>query len=85
LNPKQFRFIFLLSLFHLENRGCLSRGVQVADAAWRASTRIVAGVGDLVQRTGDGRTGRVLGGKPCTWRRGARVSWLSLKTKVDGL
>jgi hypothetical protein len=22
---------------------------------------------------------------PCTWRREARVSWLSLKTKVDGL
>jgi hypothetical protein len=22
---------------------------------------------------------------PCTWRRGARVSWLSIKTKVDGL
>jgi hypothetical protein len=22
---------------------------------------------------------------PCTWRRGAHVSWLSLKTKVDGL
>jgi hypothetical protein len=21
---------------------------------------------------------------PCMWRRGARVSWLSLKTKVDG-
>jgi hypothetical protein len=21
----------------------------------------------------------------CTWRRGVRVSWLSLKTKVDGL
>jgi hypothetical protein len=21
----------------------------------------------------------------CTWRRGARVSWLSLKTKVNGL
>jgi hypothetical protein len=21
---------------------------------------------------------------PCTWRRGARISWLSLKTKVDG-
>jgi hypothetical protein len=30
--------------------------------AWRAMTRIVAGVGDLVQRTGDGRTGQVLGG-----------------------
>jgi hypothetical protein len=25
--------------------------------------RIVAGVGDLVQRTGDGRTGRILGGR----------------------
>jgi hypothetical protein len=55
----------------------------------------VAGVGDLVQRTGDGRTGRVLGGRavgwrrvqsaPGTWRLGARVSWLSLKTKVDDL
>jgi hypothetical protein len=22
---------------------------------------------------------------PCTWRRETRVSWLSLKTKVDGL
>jgi hypothetical protein len=41
----------------------LSRGVQVAGAAWRIATRIVAGVGDLVQRTGDGRTGRVLGGR----------------------
>jgi hypothetical protein len=29
---------------------------------WRAAMRIVAGVGDLVQRTGDGRTGQVLGG-----------------------
>jgi hypothetical protein len=54
---------FFLSLFHLENRVCLSRGVQVAGAAWRATTRIVAGVGDLVQRTGDGRTGRVLSGR----------------------
>jgi hypothetical protein len=39
----------------------LSRGVQVVGAAWRAVTRIMAGVGDLVQRTGDGLTGRVLG------------------------
>jgi hypothetical protein len=29
--------------------------------AWRVAMRIVAGVGDLVQRTGDGRIGRVLG------------------------
>jgi hypothetical protein len=41
----------------------LSRGVQVAGAAWHAATRIVVGVGDLVQRTRDGRTGRVLGGR----------------------
>jgi hypothetical protein len=40
----------------------LSHGVQLAGAAWRAAMRIIAGVGDLVQRTGDGRTGRVLGG-----------------------
>jgi hypothetical protein len=32
----------------------------VAGAAWHATTRIVTGVGDLVQRIGDGRTGRVL-------------------------
>jgi hypothetical protein len=31
--------------------------------AWRAATRVVAGVGDIVQRIGDGRTGRVLGGR----------------------
>jgi hypothetical protein len=37
--------------------------VQVAGAAWHAAMRIVVGVGDLVQRTGDGRTGRVLGGR----------------------
>jgi hypothetical protein len=35
--------------------------VQVVGAAWLTATRIVARVGDLVQRTGDGRTGRVLG------------------------
>jgi hypothetical protein len=35
----------------------------VAGAAWRAVMRIMTGVGDLVQRTGDGRTGRVLGGQ----------------------
>jgi hypothetical protein len=37
--------------------------VQVAGAAWRTVTMIVAGVGDLVQRIDDGRTGRVLGGR----------------------
>jgi hypothetical protein len=58
-----FCFIFLLSLFRSENYVCLSRGVQVAGATWRAATRTVAGVGNLVQRTGDDRTDRVLGGR----------------------
>jgi hypothetical protein len=49
--------------------------VQVAGAAWRAATRIVAGVGDLVQRTGDGHTGRVLGGRAIE-RSGGIVSGL---------
>jgi hypothetical protein len=31
--------------------------------AWRAATKIMVGVGDLVQRMGDGRTGQVLGGR----------------------
>jgi hypothetical protein len=35
----------------------------VADAAWRAMMKIVAGVGDLVQRIGYSCTGRVLGGR----------------------
>jgi hypothetical protein len=35
------------------NRICLSRGVHVTGVAWRAAMRIVAGVGDLVQRIGD--------------------------------
>jgi hypothetical protein len=63
LNPGQVRFVFLLSLFCLENHVYLSRGVQVTGAAWCAAMRIVVGVGDLVQRTGDGHTGPVLGGR----------------------
>jgi hypothetical protein len=35
----------------------------MAGTAWRAVTRIVVGVGDLVQRIGDGRIGWVLGGR----------------------
>jgi hypothetical protein len=35
--------------------------VQVAGATWRATTMIVAGVEDLVQRIEDGRIGWVLG------------------------
>jgi hypothetical protein len=39
----------------VENRVCLSRGVQMTGAAWPATMRIMAGVGDLVQRIGDGQ------------------------------
>jgi hypothetical protein len=77
LNLGWFRFIFLLPLLSLENRVCLSRGVQVVGAAWRATTRTVAGVGDLVQRTRDGRTGRVLGGRAVE-RSGGAVCGLHL-------
>jgi hypothetical protein len=41
----------------------LSRDVQVVGAAWRAAMRIMAGVGDLVQSTRNGRTVRVLGSR----------------------
>jgi hypothetical protein len=56
-----FLFLFSLSLVHSEKRVCLSRGVQEVGATWRAATSTVARVGDLVQRTGDGCTGQVLG------------------------
>jgi hypothetical protein len=39
-----FQLFYLSSLFHLENHVCLSRGVQVAGVAWRAVTRVMAGV-----------------------------------------
>jgi hypothetical protein len=54
-----FSFIFV----SLENHICLSRGMQMVGVTCRAAMRTVAGVGDLMQRTGDGRTGRVLGGQ----------------------
>jgi hypothetical protein len=55
----------------------LSRGVQVVGAAWRAVTRTVARVEDLVQRIRDGRTGRVLGGRAVE-RLGGAVCGLHL-------
>jgi hypothetical protein len=45
--------------------------------AWCAATRIVAGVADLVQRTGDGRTGRVLDSRAVE-RSGGAVCGLHL-------
>jgi hypothetical protein len=45
-----------LSLFCVENRIYLSRGVQVAGVTRQAPMRIMAGVGDLMQMTVDGQT-----------------------------
>jgi hypothetical protein len=70
-------FCFSFIIVSLENHVCLSRGVQVAGAAGHAAMRTVAGVGDLVQRTGDGRTGRVLGGRAVE-RSGGAVCGLHL-------
>jgi hypothetical protein len=64
-------------LFRLENHVCLSHSVQVAGGAWRAATRTVAGVGDVVQRIGDGRTDRVLGSRAVE-RSGGAVCGLHL-------
>jgi hypothetical protein len=54
-----FLFFFIFSSFG-ESRLLVSC-VQEVGATWRAAMRTVARVGDLVQRTGDGRTGQVLG------------------------
>jgi hypothetical protein len=60
---------FTIVMFCLENRVCLSLGVYVTGATWCAVIRIMTVVGDLVQRTGDGHTGRVIersGGPVCS-------------------
>jgi hypothetical protein len=63
LSPRCFICFTFILVLRLENHVSLSCGVQVAGAAWRAVLRIIVGVGDLLQRTGNGRTGRVLGGQ----------------------
>jgi hypothetical protein len=61
-NPGWFGcFTFILCSF---GESCwLPRSVHVAGVAWRTAMRIVAGVEDLMQRTGDGCTCRVLDGR----------------------
>jgi hypothetical protein len=50
-----FTWFCYITFVHMENRICLSRGVQVVGVIWWPVTKIVVGVGDLVQRTGDGQ------------------------------
>jgi hypothetical protein len=60
-----------------EDRG-RSRRPGIEDRGWshRSGTRW----------PGDQEVGRRnVRSAPCTWRRGVQFSWLSLKTKVDGL
>jgi hypothetical protein len=45
----------LLYLSYVENHVYLSYGVQVIGVTCRVATRIVVGVGDMMQRTGDGQ------------------------------
>jgi hypothetical protein len=61
-NPRHLGCLTFILCFVGESC-CLSCGVQVAGAACRATTRIMVGVEDLMQRTGNGRTGWVLGGR----------------------
>jgi hypothetical protein len=69
----------------------------VAGATWQVATRIVIGVGDLVQRTGDGQAqvGYSVAGRSGGWvtscvvctvhmETRSKVFWLSLKTKGGG-
>jgi hypothetical protein len=69
--------LFFFYFVSLENRVCLSHGVQLAGAPWHAVTRTMAGVGEWVQMTGDGRTGQVLDGRAVE-RSGGAVCGLHL-------
>jgi hypothetical protein len=84
-------------LFHVEKHVCLSCDVYMIGATWWAVTMIEAGVGDLVQRTGDGQAqvGYSVAGQSggqmtmCAvytmHKETRRAGFLvSLKTKVDG-
>jgi hypothetical protein len=58
--------------------------VQVVDAAWHVVARIMAGVGDLMQRIEDGRTGRVLGGRAIE-RSGSAVCGLHRALEIRSM
>jgi hypothetical protein len=67
----KFPWFYLCYLSRVENRVCLSRGVQVTGATWQVVTRIMAGSDKDhgrsrrpgVEDRGWSSTGRVLGGR----------------------
>jgi hypothetical protein len=69
-NPGHFDSFTFISVSFGESHLLVSC-VQVAGAAWPAATRIMAGEGDLMQRTRDCRTGQVLGGRVIERSNGA--------------
>jgi hypothetical protein len=68
---RTFRWLLPFIFVHVENCVCLSHGVYVTGVTWRAATKIMAGVGDLVQRTEDGQ-GQV--GYSVAGRSGGRMT-----------
>jgi hypothetical protein len=48
-----FSWFYHIIFVRVENHICLSYGVQVAGVTWRTVMRIVAGIWDMLQRTGD--------------------------------
>jgi hypothetical protein len=77
-------------MFRLENHVCLSRGVQVVGVAWRVGDPVADDWGWSHRSGTRWPSNREVGWRcvrsvSCTWSRGTHISWLSLKTKVDGL
>jgi hypothetical protein len=72
----RFEFEYGTILFCLSFTFVLFRESRLV-VSWRAATRTVAGVGDLVQRTRDGHIGRVLDGRVVE-RSGGTVCGLHL-------
>jgi hypothetical protein len=62
---------------------CNKKKYIKARATWRAATSIMARVGQLVQRTGDGRIGRILSGRTIE-RSGGAVCDLHRARRDEG-
>jgi hypothetical protein len=68
----------------VENHICFSHGVQVIGVTWWVATRIVAGVGDMVQMTRDGRIGRLTLCAVCTVHMETRSAGFLVEPQNQG-